>query len=87
MLRNNRQRILLVVAGVAIGTIATCLILQKNRSKRSPDSLLARADQLSWNNDWLEAAPLYAQAEKLFAQSNRPSQALYAHVSQFIPRA
>ena len=87
MLRNYRQRILVVVAGVAIGTIAACLIREKSSPKLSPDSLLARADELSWNNDWLEAAPLYAQAERLFEQSNRPSQALYAHVSQFIPRA
>ncbi|MBB6144397.1 CHAT domain-containing protein [Silvibacterium bohemicum] len=42
---------------------------------------------MSWNNNWIEAAPLYAQAETLFERSNRPSQALYAHVSQFIPRA
>lgn len=87
MLRNSRTRVLVVVAGVAIAAIATCLILQKNNSKLSPDSLLARADELSWNNDWMEAAPLYSQAEKLFERSNRPSQALYAHVSQFIPRA
>jgi CHAT domain-containing protein len=87
MLRNSRTRVLVVVAGVVIGAIATCLILQKNSFRLSPDNLLSRADELSWNNDWMEAAPLYAQAERLFERSNRPSQALYAHVSQFIPRA
>ena len=35
----------------------------------------------------MEAAPLYQQAEQLFSRDNRFSEALYAHVSQFIPRA
>ncbi len=86
MLRNSRTRAL-VFATAAIGTITTCLFLQKSSPKLSPGSLLARANELSWNNNWIEAAPLYAQAETLFERSNRPSQALYAHVSQFIPRA
>jgi CHAT domain-containing protein len=63
--------------------------LQKRHTgvKDNPEDLLARADDLAWHNDWLEAAPLYAQAEQGFRIRNRPSQALYAHVSQFIPRA
>jgi hypothetical protein len=35
----------------------------------------------------MEAAPLYRHAEQLFSGQNRASEALYAHVSQFIPRA
>jgi len=84
MFKNSRTRALIVVAVLATGAIGTWLILHR---KSAPDSLLARADELSWNNDWIEAAPPYAKAEQLFLQSNRPSQALYAHVSQFIPRA
>jgi len=88
MLSNRRIRLFAVVAGLAVvGTISGFLILSHDARKHSPDAILARADDLSWNNDWIEAAPLYAQAEELFVRENRPSKALYAHVSQFIPRA
>jgi CHAT domain-containing protein len=87
MLRNRRTRIVAAVAGLAVGTIGCFLALRHNAKKHSPDAILARADDLSWHNDWMGAAPLYAQAETLFQKANRPSEALYAHVSQFIPRA
>src|SRR5215472_6803507 len=54
---------------------------------RDPDSLLKKADDLSWNNNWIRAEPLYHRAELLFAQQHRPTQALYAHVSQIPPNA
>lgn len=54
---------------------------------RDPDSLLKKADDLSWNNNWIRAEPLYHRAELLYTQQHRPSQALYAHVSQIPPNA
>jgi CHAT domain-containing protein len=55
--------------------------------ERNPDSFLARADSLSWNNNWIRAEPLYHQAELLYTQQHRPEKALYAHVSQIPPNA
>jgi len=60
---------------------------QHERSSNSPGAILARADDLSWKNDWMAAAPLYARAERLFTTEGRPSDALYARASQMIPRA
>jgi CHAT domain-containing protein len=42
---------------------------------------------LAWNNQWVAAQPLYLEAETQFKQQNRQAEALYAHVSQYIPRA
>jgi hypothetical protein len=45
--------------------------------------------QMGWPGiiQWLEAEPVYQQAERPFHQKNDPSRALYAHVSQIIPHA
>lgn len=51
----------------------------------SPAGLLERADELAWGNEWAEAQPLYAKAEKLFDAQHQPSKALYAQVSQVPP--
>lgn len=48
----------------------------------APEALLKRADDLSWLNSWIEAAPLYHRAELQFLQEHDLSKALYAHVSQ-----
>jgi hypothetical protein len=45
--------------------------------------LLAKADQLAWNNNWLGAFPLYAQAERLLQENGDRGRTPYAHVSQF----
>jgi CHAT domain-containing protein len=72
---------------IAIVIIGAVLVRQHEKSSNSPASILARADDLSWENDWMAAAPLYAKAERLFTIEHRPSEALYAEVSQMIPRA
>jgi CHAT domain-containing protein/tetratricopeptide (TPR) repeat protein len=54
---------------------------------RDPDSLLTRADSLSWNNNWIKAEPFYHEAELLFVKQHRESKALYAHVSQVPPNS
>jgi len=52
------------------------------RNPVSPDALLARADEMSWLNSWIEAEPLYKQAEVQFTQRHQLSKALYARVSE-----
>jgi CHAT domain-containing protein len=47
-----------------------------------PEALLERADEMSWLNSWIDAEPLYHQAELGFIRSHQYSKALYARVSQ-----
>jgi CHAT domain-containing protein len=54
------------------------------RTSHSPEALLKRADDLSWLNSWIAAAPLYHQAELDFLKRGDTSKALYAHVSQVL---
>lgn len=49
----------------------------------SSEALLEQADEKSWVNNWIEAEPLYRQAELRFNQQHELSKALYAHVSEF----
>ncbi len=86
-LRFRTVRFLAVATGTAAVLLTGVLLYRHFRYKSTPEALLQQADDLSWKNQWIEAAPIYARAERLFAQEDRPSQALYAHVSQFIPRA
>ena len=75
-----------ILSGIAIA-VGIFAVRRVTISSRSPEGILARADNLAWNNLWIAAQPLYAEAERRFRQEGRPSEALYAHVSQFIPRA
>ena len=86
-LRSSTIRILIIVSGTAAVLITGVLLYRYFQYEGTPEALLRRADDLSWKNQWMDAAPIYARAERLFAKENRPPQALYAHVSQFIPRA
>src|SRR5580698_6624898 len=87
MLSFKRVRLALVVS-VGLGATASFVISHAYRAKRdTPEAILTRADDLSWNNQWIEAAPLYREAEIKFLREDKPSEALYAQVSQFIPRA
>jgi tetratricopeptide (TPR) repeat protein len=52
------------------------------RNPASPEALLKRADEMSWLNSWIQAAPLYHQAEVQFEKSHQLSKALYARVSE-----
>jgi hypothetical protein len=77
------------IALLAITACATLLYFRYVQHRRSGEAqrLLDQADGLAWNNQWLEAEPVYQQAERLFDQKNDSSRALYAHVSQIIPHA
>lgn len=52
------------------------------RNPSSPEALLERADEMSWLNSWIQAAPLYHQAEIQFEQRHQLSKMLYARVSE-----
>ena len=71
--------VLLVLCGVAIGPILRFM------RRHSPDPLsrvLEQADENAWLNNWIDAAPLYREAETLCTQRNDQSCALYSRVSQ-----
>ena len=42
----------------------------------SADGLLDRADTLAWDNFWVPAAPLYAEAQRRFVADDRPDKTL-----------
>ncbi len=89
-LRVSRKHLSLASIVLILFAVITFVSVRSNSLKlddRDPDSLLKRAASLSWNNNWIRAEPLYRRAEELFAQQHRPSQALYAHVSQIPPNA
>jgi len=86
MLRSSKACLFVVASGIAV--VATGVAAYRRFvSADTADVILAKADQLSWENQWIAATPLYAEAERLYAKENHPSKALYAHVSQYIPRA
>lgn len=86
MLRSFTARRVLIAA-IPLTLVAGLIAYQWLRHQDSAEIILDDADKLAWNNQWLQAAPLFARAEKLFLQQGRKSEALHAHVSQFIPRA
>jgi CHAT domain-containing protein len=85
MLRSRKVRLLVVASGITAVALWTAHHVAVR--SRTPDGILARADDLAWNNLWISAQPLYEKAERGFNEEHSPSEALYAHVSQFIPRA
>jgi CHAT domain-containing protein len=54
----------------------------RRRSSQAPEALLKRADDLSWLNAWVQAEPLYRQAELKFRAEGDLPRAIYARVSQ-----
>jgi CHAT domain-containing protein len=86
MLRSSTTRRILIVA-IPLTLVAGTIAYRWLRHQDSAEVVLDNADKLAWNNQWMQAAPLYARAEKQFLRQGRRSRALYAHVSQFIPRA
>jgi hypothetical protein len=51
---------------VLLGVVG-CQVLRW-RNPASPEALLERADEKSWLNSWIEAEPLYRQAEVQFTK-------------------
>ena len=46
-----------------------------------PDKLIEQAERLSWVKAWARAAPLYAEAERLYAARGDRRNALYAQIN------
>jgi CHAT domain-containing protein len=73
-----------IVAGLLLAALLSIVGYHvfRHRSPHSPETLLERADGLSWLNAWIEAGPLYRQAELEFRSQGDLSKALYAYVSE-----
>ena len=73
-----------IAAGLLLAALLSIVGYQVFRRwiSHGPEALLERADDLSWLNSWIQAEPLYRQAEKEFVQRHQLSRALYARVSQ-----
>lgn len=56
-------------------------------TSHSPRALLEQADDLSWLNSWIAAAPIYRQAELGFIKEGDSAKALYARVSQVLAQS
>jgi CHAT domain-containing protein len=74
-----------VVVMCMAGVAAAVYRLATKPEPNSPEALLEKADALAWLNNWVDAEPLYKQAESMFLQQHKAAQALYAHVSQIPP--
>jgi CHAT domain-containing protein len=73
-----------IVAGLLLAALLSIVGYQvfRRRNPNAPEALLKRADDMSWLNNWIGAAPLYDQAEIAFTQRHELSKALYARVSE-----
>jgi hypothetical protein len=56
-------------------------------TSHSPGALLEQADDLSWLNSWIAAAPIYRQAELGFIKKGDSTKALYARVGQVLAQS
>ncbi|HZZ39932.1 MAG TPA: hypothetical protein VFE06_12435, partial [Acidobacteriaceae bacterium] len=73
-----------IAAGLLLAALLSIVGYQvfRRRSSQAPEALLKRADDLSWLNAWVQAEPLYRQAELKFRAEGNLPRALYARVSQ-----
>jgi len=73
-----------IAAGLLLAVLLSFVGYQvfRQSSYYAPEALLKQADEMSWLNSWIEAEPLYRQAEQEFTQRHQLSKALYARVSQ-----
>ena len=83
----HMARFLHLAFGVlSVGFVTVALVLgiswDLRPSSTSPEGLLLRADSLAWNNNWVQANPLFVQAEQEFRKNGELSKVMYAHVSQ-----
>src|ERR1700684_915227 len=73
-----------IATGLLLAVLLSAVGYQvfRQSSFYAPEALLKQADEMSWLNSWIEAEPLYRQAEQEFTQRHQLSKALYARVSQ-----
>jgi CHAT domain-containing protein len=70
------RRSAVVVLAAFIGSSAAF-----GQDGRDPNKLLEEAERLAWLKAWSRAAPLYAEAERLFAARGDHGNALYAQIN------
>ncbi|HWE83539.1 MAG TPA: hypothetical protein VG267_01240 [Terracidiphilus sp.] len=68
-----------IAAGLLLAALLSIVGYQVFRRwiSHGPEALLKRADDLSWLNSWIQAVPLYRQAEKEFTERHQLAKALY----------
>src|ERR1700685_3876925 len=73
-----------IATGLLIAVLLSIVGYQvfRQSSFYAPEALLKQADGMSWLNSWIEAEPLYRQAEQEFTRRHQLSKALYARVSE-----
>jgi CHAT domain-containing protein len=83
MLNNIARAVFVLFILVGCGLVlGPAIRFQRRHSSDPATRLLEEADEKAWLNAWLEAAPLYRQAEKIYENRHDDSRALYARVSQ-----
>jgi len=82
--RIPRSPTIRIAAGLLLAALLSVVGYQifRHCSTQGPEALLKRADDLSWLNAWVQAEPLYLQAELKFRAEGNLPRALYARVSQ-----
>src|ERR1700692_1886170 len=73
-----------IATGLLLAVLLSAVGYQvfRQSSYYAPEARLKQADEMSLLNSWIEAEPLYRQAEQEFTQRHQLSKALYARVSQ-----
>ena len=71
-----RRCLLLVLAGAHI---SAALLFADDAD---PEKLLAEGERLAWLKNWTKAEPIFAQAERLFAERGDRRNELYARISK-----
>lgn len=66
----------------ALAWLVTLIPNANAQPSADPEKLLAEAERLAWFKSWAKAEPIYAEAEKLFAQRGDERNALYARVGK-----
>jgi tetratricopeptide (TPR) repeat protein len=75
-------------SGIWVGLVAGVISLFPSAIAQTgdPHALIAEAERLVWLKAWSKAAPLFAEAEKLFAARGDRRNALYAQINQLRAR-
>lgn len=64
-----------------VGLIALSTSHAISAQTHDPEKILEQAERLAWLKAWVQAAPLYAEAERLFDARNDRRNALFARIS------
>lgn len=67
---------------VAAALMCAPLTAQTRQSETNPKRLIEKADRLAWLYNWYLAGPLYADAEKLYAEAGDTRNALWAKIGR-----